>query len=136
MNAKFALRSTISLLLAVVMALPTSALCVESTPQSSTAGGEICFPLSDGNKILEGFDKGGECRDALEACGNRSTTLEGRVGELAGEVKRAEQTLEDTRKAGGQAVKAAAPPWDKRIIDVAKWIGLGIALGFVVGASK
>jgi len=101
---------------------------------------EICFSEADGTRLLEeveasrAYEKGAE--ESLSACSEEKHVLSERVTELDGEVARAEKTIEDTRKAGEQAAKAANVPWYQRVLNAGKWIGLGILLGFAVGVGK
>ena len=110
---------------------------------SMPAGGEICFPLPDGERILQNLESLGICRDAVEAadgavnsCEVRATALEGRVVEQEGELKDARKLVDDTRKAGEEAAKASSGPWYARALSVVKWVALGIVIGFVGGMAK
>lgn len=112
-------------------------------PPAKPSGGEICFPLPDGERILRDLESLPPCReaftaaeDALRAEEVRSQALEGRVVEQERELKDARKLVEDTRKAGEDAAKAASGPWYKRMLNAGKWIGMGILIGFVVGASN
>ncbi|MDA8178337.1 MAG: hypothetical protein M0T69_02185 [Deltaproteobacteria bacterium] len=109
----------------------------------ANAGPTICFPLPDGERILRDLEALGACREAVEAadgavdaCEVRATALEGRIAEQDRELQNARKLVDDTRKAGEDAAKVAAGPWYSRILSAAKWIGLGILVGFVAGAGK
>ena len=112
-------------------------------PVTGVKQAEICFPVSDGERILHVLESMSACREAVESgdaalgsCEARSQALEGRVVEQDRELQDARKVIEDTRKVGEQAVKAATPPWYQRVLNAGKWIGLGIVVGFVAGAGK
>lgn len=110
---------------------------------TSLNAAEVCFPVTDGVKMLKAVEQGENCKATIEACENanescedRATVLEGRVVEQDKEIQEGKKTIEDTRKAGQEAVKVAAGPWYQQILSAAKWIGLGLLVGFALGASK
>lgn len=112
-------------------------------PPPKPSGGEICFPLPDGERILRDLESLPPCRDAVTAAEDalhaeevRSQALEGRVVEQDRELKDARKLVDDTRKAGEEAAKAASGPWYQKVLSAGKWIALGIIIGFVGGMSK
>ncbi len=114
-----------------------------SPPASSPAGAEICFPVSDGERLLHVLESFTACQEAvsageaaMESCDAHSRALEARVVEQGRELKAAQKVIDDTRKAGEEAVKVAAGPWYQKILSAGKWIGLGIVVGFVASAGK
>ena len=142
--ARIALGSTIILIFAILMPF---LVCGADLPAGTKDGGrmgtEICFPLSDGERILHVLESYSACQEVVRAgeeamggCEARSQTLEGRVVEQDRELQEARKLVDDTRKAGEEAAKAAAPPWYQRVLNAGKWIGLGVLVGFVAGAGK
>jgi len=112
-------------------------------PAPKSVGGEICFPVSEGERILKDLEQGEACKEVVAAgegviaAGEaRSQALEGRVVEQDRELADARKVIEDTRKAGEQAAKLAAGPWYQRVLNAGKWIALGIVVGFVGGMAK
>ena len=110
---------------------------------SSVFAEEICFPLTDGTRMLQDIEALEVCREAVDAgenlitsCEARANILEYRVIEQDNELKDARKLVDDTRKAGEEAVKIVAGPWYQRILTAGKWIALGIVIGFVGGLSK
>jgi hypothetical protein len=110
---------------------------------SKPAGGEICFPLPDGERILQNLEALEGCKEAVEAADGvlnaaevRSQALESRIAEQDREIASGKKTIEDTRKAGEEAAKVAAGPWYARALSVVKWVALGIVVGFVGGMAK
>jgi len=107
---------------------------------SKPAGVEICFPLPDGERILRDLESLPPTKAALEACSDlsdanevRAEALESRVAEQDRELKDARKVIDDTRKAGEEAVKVASGPWYARVLAVAKWGALFFLGGLVVG---
>lgn len=112
-------------------------------PVSGVKQAEICFPLPDGERLLHVLESFTACQEAVaagqeanDACESRAGILEQRVTEQDRELQEARKLVDDTRKAGEQAVKVAAPPWYQRVLNAGKWIALGLITGFVVGAGK
>jgi hypothetical protein len=66
----------------------------------------------------------------------KDKALEDRIAEQDREIASGKKTIEDTRKAGEEAAKIAAGPWYQKVLSAAKWIGLGIVIGFVGGMAK
>lgn len=140
-KAIFAMYGTIS-----VFCLPFLALGADipvRPPVSGVVQGEICFPTSDGERILRDLEQGAACKeavaageDALTSSDARASALESRVLEQDRELKSARKLVDDTRKAGEDAAKVAAPPWYQRVLNAGKWIALGIIIGFVGGMGK
>ena len=115
-------------------------------PTGAAVGGgapEICFPLPDGERILQNLEALEGCKEAVEAADGvlnaaevRSQALESRIAEQDREIASGKKTIEDTRKAGEEAAKVAAGPWYARALSVVKWVALGIVVGFVGGMAK
>lgn len=112
-------------------------------PPTKPSGGEICFPLPDGERILRDLESLPPCQEAvaageeaLSAADERAKALEYRVNEQDRELKDARKLVDDTRKAGEEAAKLASGPWYSRILAASKWIALGIIVGFIGGMSK
>ena len=130
--------------LLILVPMPCFSADLPAGPDSGNrAGTEICFPVSDGERILHVLESMAACREAVDAgdaaldsCEARSQALEGRVVEQDRELQDARKVIDDTRKVGEEAVKAAAPPWYQRVLNAGKWIGLGVLVGFVAGAGK
>ena len=104
---------------------------------------EICFPLQDGEKILQDLESLPICREAVTAAEEalnsseiRAQTLIDRVVEQDKELKNAQKLVEDTRKAGQEAAKVASGPWYQKVLAASKWIALGLIVGFVGGMGK
>jgi hypothetical protein len=66
----------------------------------------------------------------------RAAALETRVEEQDRELKEARKLVDDTRKAGEDAAKAAAGPWYQKVLSAGKWIALGLIVGFIGGVAK
>ncbi|MFA6509990.1 MAG: hypothetical protein WCV62_05995 [Candidatus Peribacteraceae bacterium] len=112
-------------------------------PASHPSGGEICFPLPDGERILQDLESLPPCRDAvvaaedaLTSCESRAGIIDQRVAEQDRELADARKLVEDTRKAGQDAAKIAAGPWYQRVLNAGKWVALGIIVGFIGAAAK
>jgi len=106
-------------------------------------GEEICFPIAVGTRMLQDIESLAVCRSAVEACEDavnsceaRSSALEGRVSEQEEEIAAGKKTIEDTRKAGEQAVKVASGPWYAKVLSAGKWVALGALFGLAVGVAK
>ncbi len=112
--------------------------------------GEICFPGPAAVRMLGDLEGGLAWKAEAEACREWQVRAEERIGETdnlvlglreevrverAGReeaVRQAERNLE----AGRQAVKAAKGPWWSPILSAAKWIAVGILVGFVASAGR
>ena len=144
MTAKqVALQSTISLLICLLMTSPAYPADLPAGPKDGDRAPEICFPLKDGEGILRVLESYSACQEvirageeALTSSDARASVLEARVLEQDRELTEARKVIEDTRKVGEEAAKAAAPKWYQRVLNAGKWIGMGILVGFVVGAGK
>jgi len=104
---------------------------------------EICFPIEDGERMLKDLEALPPCREAVKAAqevinSNRikDKALENRIVEQDRELKDARKLVDDTRKAGEEAVKVAAGPWYQKVLNAGKWIALGIVVGFIGGMGK
>jgi hypothetical protein len=113
-----------------------------SPPLSGVKQAEICFPLPDGERILHVLESMTACQevvkageDALASADARAQALESRVVEQDGELKEARKVIDDTRHAGEEAAKAAAPPWYQRVLNASRWIVAGAVIGYVAAKS-
>ncbi len=144
MTAKqVALQSTTSLLICLLMASPAYPADLPAGPKDGDRAPEICFPLKDGEGILRVLESYSACQEvvrageeALGSCEVRSQALEGRVVEQDRELQDARKVIDDTRKVGEEAVKAASTPWYQRALATGKWIALALVAGYIAGASK
>jgi hypothetical protein len=76
------------------------------------------------------------CSDLSDANEMRAAALESRVVEQDRELADARRVIDDTRKAGEEAARAAALPWYARVLSVVKWVGLGVLIGFMGSMTK
>lgn len=114
-----------------------------TAPATASGATEICFPIGEGERMLRDLESLPPCRDAVAAAEDviraaeaRSQALESRVSDQDRELSEARKLVDDTRKAGEEAAKVAAGPWYTKVLAAAKWIGLGIVLGFVGAVGK
>lgn len=135
--------STIFLIFLLIMAQVVSAADLPAGATDAPTAPQICFPLVDGERILRDLESLPPCQaavaageDAVNSCEVRAEALEDRVAEQDGELADARKVIDDTRKAGEQAVKAGQEPWYVRVLSAAKWVALGLVVGFIGGMSK
>lgn len=135
--------STIFLIFLLLMPSLGSGADLPAGPAVGGGAPEICFPLPDGERILQNLEALEGCKEAVEAADGvlnaaevRSQSLESRIAEQDREIADGKKTIEDTRKAGEDAAKVAAGPWYARALSVVKWVALGIVIGFVGGMVK
>jgi len=140
---KFAPRSTIFLCILLIVSQVALAADLPTGAQGGVVAPVICFPVEDGERMLKDLEAIGPCRDAVKAAEEvinsnkiKDKALEDRISEQDREIEAGKKTIEDTRKAGEDAAKVAAGPWYSKVLAAAKWIGLGIVIGFVGGMAK
>jgi len=135
--------STIFLIFLLLMPSLGFGADLPTGPQEGGVAPEICFPVEDGERMLKDLEALPPCREAVKAAQEvinsnkiKDKALEDRISEQDRELTDARKVIDDTRKAGEDAAKVAAGPWYARALSVAKWVGLGVLIGFVGGLSK
>jgi len=114
-------------------------LCVLLLVAPSFAG-EVCFAPEQADRLLEEVETCRELVPMLRSLAERDAEVERlqkeRIRVLEGQNEELLAMNEAAIKQAELAEKAGRGSWWERALNAGKWIGLGVVLGFAVGAGR